>query len=74
VSAVRRIGAQAVSVLCEEIAATTARRCQQPERWLERSPEGAERRVCQGHGRALERRGWAFVEELHPVPGFERKP
>ena len=63
-------------MLCEAVSASTGNQCQQPERWLEHvSAEGGyaeDRRVCQVHGRQLERQGWRFVRELHPVPGFER--
>ena len=66
-------------VLCETTSKSTGQRCQQPERWLEErrtQPNGTfvleRQRVCQAHGRMLERRGWRFVRELHPVPGFER--
>jgi hypothetical protein len=67
-------------LLCESTSKSTGQRCQQPERWLMcemgRLPDGTrpdvERRVCQQHGRMLERQGWWFLRELHPVPGFER--
>lgn len=68
------------AVLCEVTSKSTGKPCQQPERWLERDlgrlPDGTpivtELRVCQVHGRQLERQGCEFVRELHPVPGFER--
>ncbi len=61
--------------LCQMTSQSTGQRCQQPERWLESDPSGADSmRVCQQHGRMLERQGWQFVHELHPVPGFEREP
>lgn len=63
------------AVLCESTSKSTGQRCQQPERWLLRPPlddYGQPIRVCQVHGRMLEREGWRFIRELHPVPGFER--
>jgi hypothetical protein len=66
--------------LCEMVSRSTGKPCQQPERWLERCnsiadmvPKGETARVCQVHGKQLEREGWTFVRELHPVPGYERK-
>lgn len=64
---------------CEMTSRSTGQRCQKPERWLERSAPvetstavevRVEMRVCQFHGRMLERHGWTFVRELHPVPGI----
>lgn len=67
--------------MCSMFSASTGQPCQQPERWLmeaprekRRFPEGQPRTTCQQHGRMLERQGWTFVRELHPVPGFERIP
>ena len=61
--------------LCQMTSRSTGQRCQQPERWLESHPSGVgSMSVCQTHGKMLERQGWRFVGELHPVPGFERKP
>lgn len=64
---------------CEATSKSTGERCQQPERWLmqaprewRRFPEGQPLRVCQVHGRMLERQGWTFEREIHPVAGFER--
>ena len=57
---------------CEMTSKSTGQGCQQPQRWLESGPFRDERRVCQQHGRMLERQGWRFVRELHPVRGFER--
>lgn len=57
---------------CSQTSKSTRVRCQQPERWLMRGPDGDQASVCQVHGRMLERQGWIFVEELHPVRGFER--
>jgi hypothetical protein len=63
----------AYHALCQMTSRSTGEGCQQPERWLESSPSGpAQMKVCQVHGRMLERRGWRFVRELYPVPGFER--
>lgn len=66
--------------LCEMTSRSTGKPCQQPERWLERYPgnlpagvEIADMSVCQVHGRQLERQGWRFVRELHPVAGYERQ-
>lgn len=66
--------------LCEATSKSTGKGCQQPERWLERYarplPPGVtirEKSVCQVHGKQLERQGWTFVRELHPVPGYERQ-
>lgn len=66
--------------LCDATNQRTGAPCQQPERWLEQRPRHLEpagapatMRVCQVHGRFLERQGWTFVEELHPVAGYERK-
>jgi hypothetical protein len=59
--------------LCQMTSRSTGEGCQQPERWLEASPSNpVTMKVCQVHGRMLERRGWRFERELHPVPGFER--
>ncbi len=63
--------------MCEMASRSTGKPCLQPERWLMEmatSPvlTDAEVRVCQVHGRMLEKRGWRFVRELHPVPGFGR--
>lgn len=57
---------------CEMTSKSTGQGCQQPQRWLESGPFRDERRVCQQHGRMLERQGWRFVRELYPVRGFER--
>lgn len=57
---------------CEATSKSTGKGCQQPERWLEIGPGGERRKVCQQHGRMLERQGWVFERELYPVPGFER--
>ena len=58
---------------CEMVSASTGKPCQQPERWLMSDDKGCcTKCVCQVHGRQLERQGWRFVRELHPVPGFER--
>lgn len=63
------------AALCQGISRSTGKPCQQPERWLELvPPEGLGLRVCQVHGRMLERQGAVFVRELWPVPGFERLP
>ena len=44
------------------------------EKWIADGRPIVERmNVCQVHGKQLERQGWRFVRELHPVPGFERK-
>ncbi len=68
------------AVFCEATSRSTGQRCQQPERWL-MVPPWPEPRIemprppmnaCQVHGKMLERQGWRFVRELHPVPGFER--
>jgi hypothetical protein len=67
--------------LCEMTSRSSGKPCQQPERWLERYTKGnlpagvtiRDLHVCQVHGRQLEREGWTFVHELHPVPGYERK-
>lgn len=61
--------------MCEAVSESTGTGCQQPERWLMTDYHSfpvREMRVCQVHGRQLERQGWRFVRELHPVPGFER--
>ena len=61
------------SPMCQITSDSTGKPCQQPERWLELvPPEGLELRVCQVHGRMLERQGAQFERELWPMPGFER--
>lgn len=67
------------TAMCQMTSKSTGQDCQQPERWLmaaprelRRFPEGQPLKVCQQHGRMLERQGWLFEHELHPVPGFER--
>ena len=58
--------------LCDATNKRTGAPCQQPERWLVRYPKGRmpdgvtirDKRVCQVHGRWLERQGWTFVREL----------
>lgn len=66
--------------MCQATSRSTGLPCGQPERWLMEiddgepgAPDISETRVCQQHGRMLERNGWTFVRELHPVPGFERQ-
>ena len=65
--------------LCDATSRSTGKPCQQPERWLVEIDDGdsgagvVSTRVCQQHGRMLERHGWTFVRELHPVPGYERQ-
>lgn len=64
--------AHIVSTFCRMTSKSTGRGCQQPERWLMQPPAPAPMEVCQQHGKMLERQGWQFVRELHPVPGFDR--
>ena len=62
--------------LCEATSASTGLLCQQPERWLEEDAtcgDARRMRVCQVHGKQLERQGWRFVRELHPVPGIPER-
>lgn len=60
-------------MLCDATSRSTGKPCQQPERWLMEIDDGdVSTRVCQTHGKLLERQGWTFVRELHPVPGHER--
>ncbi len=63
---------RAHEAFCRMTSKSTGQGCQQPERWLMAPPPPAPLEVCQQHGRMLERQGWTFVRELHPVPGFDR--
>lgn len=64
--------AHIVSTFCRMTSKSTGQGRQQPERWLMQPPAPAPMEVCQQHGKMLERQGWQFVRELHPVPGFDR--
>ena len=60
--------------MCQATSKSTGQGCLQPERWLVLPASGEPTiKVCQQHGRMLERQGGVLLRELHPVPGFARE-